>query len=490
MKKEIFNISNVNLDKLYQLAKKGIDLSIHTSDNCYWMNRETFVEYKDEVVSFTGEEFFYSAVDNTINLILKKPIDKERCKARLNKLKTKSVNNEEINSFIKDDLIYHYQSILMFLAFPLLLKVAEQGHPEAQLLLGQMFFLNFVDNDRYFSAQRKKAYEYFEFNDKNRESKKALKHCGIGDNPKIAYKWFLKSAEQGNSDAQYAIGEYLFSIADNIDDFKIAGDWLLKSGECKRNAYIRIGIGITQRIGKADLIKPIGSNINNKLLSKENIPEIVKARTLFKKAKEYFNKGFEEEIKESDNLAITYYDIAHYCMEGRIPKQLPANPFFSSYFDYYADYNSAIKYLTKAAEMGHLDSMFELSELYYLGSNHLPTCDNRLFNFCKGFVLKSYLMEELGISTYFLRDYKKAAEWYIKQYEKKDIIIKSGTMSINLQKSFENLGYIYLKAENGIKRDENRAAEWLFRACDLYGKTIFMEIVPYQKTIKRHMSVI
>lgn len=260
-------------------------------------------------------------------------------------------------------------------------------------------------------------------------------------------------------------------------------DVTVKPGETKRNAFIRTGIELFHQTIDNNNVDKLVELVNSRTRAWPkpektplDPPEIKKAKADFEKVKKCFYKGFEEEINDSEDLAKTYYDIGTYCIEGRILKESDYS--YKIYYPYFLDYDGAIKYFSKSADMGYYKAMAELGNMYYLGpfkcsvdyGNHPEAESNQLFDFCNSHSIgQSDFMGELGIKTYVDIDYMKAREWFIKLVAKRDIILEDHDILYMREypNALKNIGFTYCYVE----KDENKAAEWLFKACDV--ETVF-----------------
>lgn len=428
-----------NADALYQMALMGLQLSLYDERENWDSESEKIAnnrgEYLDDLISISSIEVFYQAVEKSLELI---SFYKEYYKQRLQQLKDNSSTGEEKCEIKRELLKGLRREVFKILAIPLLFKAAELDQPEAQYLLGELYsYDNDIKNYFHNSERIRSIVKRFDKTD----DKKIFASCGIQDNLDLAYKWFFKAAGQGHVMAQYMVGQFLLYVkhSNDMNDYKIAADYLIKSGEDKRETYLRIG---------QILLRQVNRNIET-----------------FKNAKLFYNRGLEEEILRSENLAKTYYDIGNYYLKGEI--ETADN---NSAYLFYTDYKEAIKYLTKAAELGYFYAIRDLGHLYYYGESANTDAINCL-NYSE--------MEEFGLLTHFPSNNKSAIEWYTKLIEKgKGVQFPSDFFGYSeeydlftgIAEAKENLGYIYIYGGDGIEKDDNKAAEWFFSACDMASK--------------------
>lgn len=281
-------------------------------------------------------------------------------------------------------------------------------------------------------------------------------------------------------------------------------DVTVKPGETKRNAFIRTGIELFHQTIDNNNVDKLVELVNSRTWAKSkkkslDPPEIKMAKANFEKVKKYFYKGFEEEINESEDLARTYFNIGTYCLEGRIATTYKSWSENYNYYPYFLDYEGAIKYFSKSAEMGYYKAMSELGMIYFLGDRkcsvdfgYFPLgYYNQLFHFCDN-IKRSYFMEELGIKTYVDTDYMKAREWFIKLDAQRDVILKEHDISYlrEYSNALKYTGFTYYYVE----KDADKAAEWLFKACDMepsnldytrLGNDYFYGLEPISQDYKR-----
>lgn len=101
-------------------------------------------------------------------------------------------------------------------ALDIWLPLAEQGHAEAQLGVGTIYDIHYhkIDADRDWDATKQ-----------------------------LAYSWYLKAAEQGNTEAEWVVA-VLLEVGSGADqDFEQAAIWYRKAAE-KGDAEAQYGLGM------------------------------------------------------------------------------------------------------------------------------------------------------------------------------------------------------------------------------------------------------
>lgn len=159
----------------------------------------------------------------------------------------------------------------------------------------------------------------------NADAQKALGLCyhkgqGVTQDYKEAMKWFRKAAEQGNADAQNNLGNYYYSGLGVPQNYKEAVEQYQKAAN-QDNAAAQYGLGNCHYSGLG-------------------VPQN------YKKAVEQYQKAANQGNSAAQYvLGICYYD-------GRGVHQ---------------DYKEAVKWWQKASEQGHLEAQFKLYECYCNG---------------------------------------------------------------------------------------------------------------------------
>ncbi len=142
---------------------------------------------------------------------------------------TEGASPEEIAG-LTDRLHQRFRSAVRWLR-----KAAEQGHGEAQLLLGV-----FLSSGEVFSflCDPEEAAEWFRKAAEQGLSGAQLALArqyqdgrGVPRDEREAVQWFTKAAEQGDEDAQFALGSIYFAGEGVKQDHKKAAIWIRKSAE-------------------------------------------------------------------------------------------------------------------------------------------------------------------------------------------------------------------------------------------------------------------
>ena len=129
-------------------------------------------------------------------------------------------------------------------AFNLFKKSAKQGNAEAQNKLGNCYF-----NGEGVAENKKEAIKWYVKSAKQnfRNAQYNLAVCyeegeGVERDDKKSFEWYLKAAEQGDADAQFETGERYYAGKGTKQDYAKAEKWFLnayKNGYRARNKILR-----------------------------------------------------------------------------------------------------------------------------------------------------------------------------------------------------------------------------------------------------------
>ena len=167
-------------------------------------------------------------------------------------------------------------------AFVLFEKEAHKGNAQAQYILGQIYQRGIgTDKDEelaihWYKKASKQKFSAASYNLGAHYDREAwlTTHAPLKNKRyKIAFDWFKTSAEQGNTDAIYKVGEYfLFGGQGVPKDYKQAAEWFKKAVDKSHpEAYYQLsrlyyhGHGVTKDFDKAaDLSKKAANYYFNK----------------------------------------------------------------------------------------------------------------------------------------------------------------------------------------------------------------------------------
>ena len=139
-------------------------------------------------------------------------------------------------------------------------KAAEQGNPEAQCNLGNMYYLGQGIAQNYTEAFKwyKKAAEQGNAKAQNSLGNKYYLGEGIAQNYTEAFKWYKKAAEQGNAEAQNALGMMYYLGQGIAQNYAEALKWYKKAAEQGNldapfflGDMYRYGQGVTKNLSTA-----------------------------------------------------------------------------------------------------------------------------------------------------------------------------------------------------------------------------------------------
>jgi TPR repeat protein len=203
-------------------------------------------------------------------------------------------------------------------------KAAEQGHGEAQLLLGVFLssgdVFSFLLDPEEAAEWFRKAAEQGLSGAQLALARQYQNGRGVPRDEREAMRWFSKAAEQGDEDAQLALG-MMYYAGDGVDeDQKTAALWIRKAAE-KGLAAAQANLGIMYQNGYG-------------------------VRTNYRNASVWFRKAAEQGHASSQRELGLYY------LHGRGVEQ---------------DFPSAAHWLNQGAEQGDADAQFELAILYLNG---------------------------------------------------------------------------------------------------------------------------
>ena len=317
-------------------------------------------------------------------------------------------------------------------SYELLKDLAEKGEPNSQYYLGLMYKKGQVVDinkelsdkelsDKWFTKSFKTHFDLAI--DGNAESQYYLSLMYSNDYPDgfsydeyeiKEFEWCKKSAEQGNSQAQFKLaGIYYFgSLGDFVEqNYEKAFEWCKKSAEQENEVAIyRLaqmyydGKGVEQNYEKA-------FELYSKLAEKgDAYAQFYLAGMYFwgKGVEQNYEKAFEwgKKTSENGNVYAQFYLACMY-FEGKGVEQ---------------DYVKAFEWFSKSAEQGEYRAQYSLGAMYYKGE---------------------------GVKI----DYTKAFEWFSKSAEQGNADAQN------------NLGFMYLKGQ-GVEQDYTKAFEWFCKSAE------------------------
>jgi TPR repeat protein len=251
------------------------------------------------------------------------------------------------------------------------------------------------------------------------------KGWGVEQNYTEAAKWYTKSAEQGNVNAQALLG-YFFNVGQGVEkDYKKAVAWYTKAAE-KGNAGAQYNLGVIYKNGEGvekDYKKAF--EWYTKAANQGNVSAQHALGLLYAngegvekdldKAIEFFKKAVEGGYKNYHYLAFTYEKIGNYneafkyfqqgneigklgfyAYEGKIAEQ---------------DYAKAVEYWESFSQKNPIGNL-GLAVAYYSG-NGVPKDDAKALLLIKG-VIEKYNDYDYDI----LKNYKEDREYNKKHFPK------------------------------------------------------------------------
>jgi TPR repeat protein len=305
---------------------------------------------------------------------------------------TGDVSPEEV-AVLTDRLHQRFRSAVRWLR-----KAAEQGHGEAQLLLG--VFLSSGDVFSFLFDPEEAAEWFRKAADQGLSGAQlALARLyqmgrGVPRDELEAIRWFTKAAEQGDEDAQLALG-MIYYTGDGVDqDQKTAAIWIRKAAE-KGLASAQANLGIMYQNGYG-------------------------VRTNYRNASAWFRKAAEQGHASSQR------EIGLYYLHGRGVEQ---------------DFSSAAHWLNQAAEQGDADAQFELAILYLNGRGVEQSATTAI-----GWALRAAEQEHVGAQCFLGEAYRigdgvqkdqvEAGKWYRKAAKQGDTVAQ--------QRLFDTEGVVVL----------------------------------------------
>ena len=288
----------------------------------------------------------------------------------------------------------------------LLTEAAEQGLPEAKLMLGVMHLAGRVGNKKTvkrIEKSTKQKYVTISYRKFCKKLGKAYKNKEFG----LLNSLVHDGINQNNACAQYYLG-LMHHKGNGIDkNYDEAVKWYEKS---KEQGFSRAWHALSDMYGKGDGVpydfqKSI--SLASGALSGQNPPNIPVKVTVYES-----NKPSKETLERYAGLAIKGNAIAQYNL----------GEMYYHGEGVHQDYKQAVKWFTKAAKQGHAKAQYNLGVIYRQGD---------------------------GVQ----KDYKQAVKWYIKSAEQ------------GHAKAQHNLGLMYKQGE-GVKQDYDKAVKWLTKAAE------------------------
>jgi len=267
-----------------------------------------------------------------------------------------------------------------------------------------------------------------------------------------AVEWFLKAAVQGHADAQHSLG-WMYEYGLGVEKSgKIAVEWYGKAADQGHagaqhslGRMYQKGRGVAQDDKKAvDWYRKAADQglagaqhslgrmyANGHGVAKNNKMAV----ELYRKAADQGHADAQHNLgrmyanghgaEKNDRMAVEWYRKA--ADQGHADGQYDLGVMYEYGRGILKDYKKAVEWYRKAADQGHTDAQYDLGVMYEYGQ---------------------------GI----LKDYKKAVEWYRKAANQGHAWAQC------------NLGWMY-QYGRGVAKDKNKAVEW-YRKAAAQGETL------------------
>jgi len=365
----------------------------------------------------------------------------------------------------------------------LLHKAAQKGHSESGKKL-----LSLIEEIKVKAANHDAYSEYL-------YGYVLLNGRGLDKNEKSGFEYVLKSAEKGNSEAQYTagqvllgIGEYGSSIKDIPKDEKLGFEWLLKSaekGNSKAQYYagqILLGTKHLGALGSSTKEIPKNTEAGIEWLQRSaNSGDLSAMAALFK---EYMDgKNVQQNQNEAFKLAMT----AAQKGDAEAAMSVGAMYYLGAGVDH--DLKEALRYWHRSAELGYQTAKVFLGATY--NPENWEDMRPSAYGWPSDYLSTGYIISSLDIgvknpqeavhwlkeaarkfhdtgweddcenaigNAYFNgrgvdRDYKEAIKWWEKA------IVKRPNRSIGNTNALYHLGMAY-KNGHGVSRDIKKAIQY------------------------------
>lgn len=307
-----------------------------------------------------------------------------------------------------DDVPQDYSKALLLLS-----KAANQGHTEAQCVLGHMYSQGLGTEVDY-----EEAIKWLTLSAEKDDSdaqcllgQAFLFGRGVEKDYEKAFEWFLKSAEQGDETAQWFLGK-MYEDGEGVEkDYIKALQWFLKSAEQ----------------GDADAQFSLGDMYYNGLGVKENYTE---ALQWFQKSAEQDNSDAQcclgemyylaRGVKEDNKKALDWFLKA--ADQGDSDAQFYIGKIYENGDGVEKDYTKALQWYLKAADQGDSDAQFKLGEMFLKGRGVEKNDEGAVKWFLQaaeqGYAEAQYNLGNLYYyGTGVEKDIEEAQKWYSKAAE-------------------------------------------------------------------------
>ncbi len=276
---------------------------------------------------------------------------------------------------------------------------------------------------------------------------------------KEAFKWYKKSAEQGNASAQYNLGICYYNGDVTNKDLQEAFEWFKKSSEQEyAKAQFYVGVFFEQGLFvKKSMIKSIywyrkallngigkaGFCLGNLYLSNEN--------------------NF---IKKSIDKALHWFEQGFYAIHSDIDCAYEIGLIYEIGDEITCSYKKAFYWYKKGAEKGNLVCQEELGRLYFAGCGIKKDFEKAQFWYKKALdgyeinAMKNDLSSIKNVAEFYKNGYgceiniEKSNDWYKKYAEKVMTFAENG--NVEMQKE---LGDLY-RDGNGVEKSYQKAEYW------------------------------
>ncbi len=262
-----------------------------------------------------------------------------------------------------------------------------------------------------------------------------------------AVEWYRKSAEQGNSDGQWRLGN-CYAFGRGVDkDYGKAAEWYRKSAEQGNSkAQWRLGVCYYNGLG---VDKDYGKAAEWYRKSAEQGDSKAQWRLGVCYA---FGRGVDEDYGK----AVEWFKKA--AEQGDSGGQWRLGYFYEFGKGVDKDYGKAVEWYTKSAEQGDSDGQWRLGYCYEFGQGVDKDYGKAVEWYRKSAEQGNSVGQwRLGYCYEFGRgvdkDYGKAAEWYTKSAEQGNSVGQW------------RLGYCYYNGQ-GVDEDYGKAAEWYRKSAE------------------------
>jgi TPR repeat protein len=280
---------------------------------------------------------------------------------------------------------------------------------------------------------------------------------GLDKNEKSGFKYLLKAAEQGSSEAQYSVGQVLLgigehgsSIKDIPKDEKLGFEWLLKSaekGNSKAQYYagqILLGTKHLGALGSSTKEIPKNAEAAIEWLRKSaNSGDALAMEALFK---EYMDgKNTIENNKEAFKLAKSAAEKG----DARAAMSVGAMYYLGVGVNH--DLKEALRYWHRSAELGYQTAKVFLGATY--NPENWEGMRPSFYGWSSSYLQAGYMLSRLNIGV---KNSQESVKW-LKEASKE-------FYHTGYEDDCENaLGNAYFNGE-GVEQDFNEAIKWWKKA--------------------------